>query len=521
MIRQRGASARLVLKAALKRQSIILMAIVAVRPGTASAADWLITPRLQVRETYTDNVRLAGRGDEQSDFVTEIDPGVRIVGRGARLQVEADYAFKYKAYVNNSDANGHNHSLRSHALMDVWDRKLFVDAAASIAQQNISTLGALTTSDANINPNRAEIRQATISPFWVSRLGTFANAEARYSWNKIQSDGATSALNSQSDLVSLGLSSGLDFSNLGWSLNYSKQQIDSDEGQFSERTLESVKASASYRVLPTLAAIATVGHDDNSYGDVRGKTKGTFYSVGFEWVPSSRTKVRAEVGEHYFGNTAALNAEHRTRLTTWSLVYSEQIVATPGQFGLPVGLDTAATLDRLFVTQFPDPVERAQAVRAFIDLNGLPATLPGTVDFLTNQVSLSERLQGTFAMRGVRGSLIASIFHEKRTNQSSGATALGTDPFSLSDEVKQTGYSTILTWRFAQHTSGSVSLGQIRSKLPEVSRKDTNTNFRLGLTHQFYSKLHGSIEYRWTDRESNGAVDVRENAISGFLSMYF
>jgi uncharacterized protein (PEP-CTERM system associated) len=492
-------------------------------PHVAHAADWQITPRVELRETYTDNVRLAPRGQEESDFVTEIEPGVSITGVGSRLQMQLDYAFKYRAYAKNSDANGHNHALRANGLLDVWDRKLFLQAAAAISQQNISTLGPQTTSDANINPNRTEVRQASLSPYWTSRLGSFANVNARYTWNRSESKGETSALNSESNSVNLGLSQGPMFSDLGWSVSYSRQEIDSTQGQFNERTLESLTATASYRVLPTLSALLTVGRDDNTYGDTQGSTGGSFYSAGFQWAPSTRTSIRAELGKRYFGDTATLDAQHRTRLSTWTLTYSEQVVATPGLFTVPISLDTAATVDRLFINQITDPIERQQVVQAFIAQNGLPAFLPSSVDFLTNQVSLSKRWQGTVAMRGVRSALLLSLFRDERKSESENTpTVVGLDPFALSDKVIQTGYNAILSWRFSQRTSGSVSVGQTRSELTDVDRTDTNSNIRIGVTHQLQPKLRGSLEYRWLNRDTNSAAgDVRENAITGTLSLAF
>lgn len=492
-------------------------------PHIVQAADWQISPRVSLRETYTDNVRLAPRGQEESDFVTEIDPGVRVTGVGSRLQVNLDYAFKYKLYARNSEANGHNHALSANGLLDVWDRKLFLQGSASIAQQNISTLAPQSTSDININPNRTELRQATLSPYWVSRLGSFANVNARYTWNRAQSDGITSSLNSESNTATLGLSQGLMFDDLGWSVAYSRQDIDSTEGQFRTRTLESLTASASYKFLPTLAGLLTVGYDDNSYGDAQGGTSGSFHSVGFRWTPSNRTSIRAEIGERYFGNTASLDAQHRTRLTTWTLTYSEQVVATPGLFSVPVSLDTAATVDRLFLSQVPDPVQRQQVVEAFITQNGLPALLPSSVDFLTNQVTLSKRWQGSFGLRGVRSMLLVSLFRDDRQRQSRGTpTIVGTDPFSISDKVVQTGYNAILSWRFSTRTSGSASAGQTRSEMTDAGRTDTNSNIRLGVTHQLQPKLRGSLEYRWLNRDTNSSAgDVRENAISGTLSLAF
>ncbi|MPZ45992.1 MAG: TIGR03016 family PEP-CTERM system-associated outer membrane protein [Betaproteobacteria bacterium] len=499
------------------------MAASTLVPHMSYAADWQVTPKVQLRETYTDNVRLAPRGREESDFVTEIEPGVAITGVGPRLQMQLDYAFKYRLYAKNSDANGHNHALRANGLLDVWDRKLFLQGSAAIAQQNISTLGPQSTSDININPNRTEVRQGTLSPYWISRLGRFANVNARYTWNRMESDGETSALSSESNTVNLGLSQGSMFNELGWSVSYSRQDIDSTQGQFNKRTLETLTASASYALLPTLSGLLSIGREDNAYGDTQGSIGGNFYSVGFQWAPSRRTNIRAEVGERYFGNTFSLDAQHRTRLTAWTLTYGEQVVGTPGLLSVPVSLDTAATVDRLFISQVPDPIQRQQVVQAFIAQNGLPQFLPSSVDFLTNQVSLSKRWQGTFGLRGIRSALLLSLFRDDRQRESSGTpTIVGTDPFSLSDNVLQTGYNAILSWRFSERTSGSVSVGQIKSEMTDASRTDTNSNIRIGITHQLQPKLRGSVEYRWLNRDTNSSAgDVRENAITGTLSLAF
>ena len=425
-------------------------------------------------------------------------------------------------YAKNSDENGFSHALRSSGLLDVWNRNLFVEAQASISEQDISTFGPTGASSTNLSGNQTEVRTAAISPYWISRLGTFANLQARYRWNRAETSGSTDVSDTESQAINLAVSSGVQFNDLGWSLAYSKQNIDSIGGEFEQRQLESVTAAASYRLLPTLSGLVTVGKDDNTYGDARGDTGGSFYSVGFEWVPSSRTSVHAEWGRRYFGDTANVNMSHRTRLTSWTLTYTEQVIADAGLFSLPTNLDTAANLDQLFLGSIPDPIERQQAVQAFIVANGLPAFLPSSVDIVTDQVTLSKRLQGTFGIRGVRGNLLASVFRDDRHNESENQPANGTDPFSLTDNVVQTGYSAILSWRFSERTSGSAALWQNRIDYKESARRDVDTNFRLGVTHQLQPKLRGSLEYRFLNRDSTGGgSDVRENAVTGTLSLAF
>jgi len=407
-------------------------------------------------------------------------------------------------------------------MLDVWDRKLFLQGAANISQQNISTLGATSASNINLTTNMTEVRHVNLSPYWVSRLGTFASVQAKYTWDRTASSGAARTLDTEAQNVQLSLSSGPEFSDLGWSVVWSLQQIDSTGQQFSQRELESATANARYKFWPTLFALGTVGRDKNSYGSARGSTGGNFYTLGLEWVPSSRTKVRGEIGERYYGNTGSFNAEHRTRLTSWQLSYSEQIVATPAQFRLPSSVDTVSTVDRLFQAQFPDPIERQAVVQAYILQNGLPGTLPTAIDFLTEQVSLSKRLQGAVGVRGTRGSFLMSIFRDNRSSQSTSASALPNDPFSLSRTVVQTGYSGILSWRFSEQTTGSASFGQTKSKLGDISRDDNNSTLSIGVSHRIAPKISGAIDYRRLERDSSaGNLDVRENAVTGTLTMTF
>jgi len=486
------------------------------------SAEWRLRSSLGVRETYTDNIRLAPPGQEQSDWVTEVSPSIGITGKGARLQLDADYTFTYKVYANNDDASGHYNTLRTRGLLDVYDRKLFLQGSASIGQQDVSTLGSLSQSNVNLTANRTEVRQAELRPYWVSRVGNFANVRAGAHIARNESSGATQSLNSETRGVDVVFSSGPVFSDLGWSLSYSNQQIESDSGQFTQRELENFTANVRYRVWPTLTALMTVGRENNTYGNARGTTGGAFFTVGADWAPSPRTRVTAQIGERYYGKTALLDASHRTRLTTWQVSYTEQVVATPGLFSLPLSIDTASTVDRLFLTQFPDPIERQQVVAAYIAQNGLPSSLATVVNFLTNQVSLSKRLQGVFGLRGTRSSLLLSVYHEERESQTTDVPLLTTDPFLLSNATTQVGFSGVLSWRFSELTAGSASLAHQKSTLADSSRVDKDRILRLGLTHRLGPRLSGSLEYRFLERDSTAAAtDARENAVVGSLSMTF
>ncbi|MDO9188337.1 MAG: TIGR03016 family PEP-CTERM system-associated outer membrane protein, partial [Sulfurimicrobium sp.] len=114
------------------------------------AADWKITPSLDLKETYSDNIRLASPGNEKSDFVTQINPGISLTGTGPRLKVNARYGMQNLIYAEESSRNTLRHQLNAGANAELLDDLLYLDGKASISQQNISTFGQQSTGD-NIN----------------------------------------------------------------------------------------------------------------------------------------------------------------------------------------------------------------------------------------------------------------------------------------------------------------------------------------------------------------------------------
>ena len=66
----------------------LMLAILCAVP--AHAGQWTITPRLSVGEIYSDNINLDD-DDKEGDLITEVTPGINIVGEGGRISGELDY----------------------------------------------------------------------------------------------------------------------------------------------------------------------------------------------------------------------------------------------------------------------------------------------------------------------------------------------------------------------------------------------------------------------------------------------
>jgi uncharacterized protein (PEP-CTERM system associated) len=505
---------------------IVLACLLSVS-GLVEAERWEIVPSVGIRETYSDNINLAPKGQERPDWVTELSPGVSIRGTGARLRVNADYAYVMRWYKNESQGDDTNHILNANANADLWNRQLLLDANASITQQDVSPFQPVTGSNnTNLTDNRTEVRRIVISPYWLGRLGTWADLEARYTWDQVQSSGTTDQLDSTLSGYHLNLKSGPQFGNLGWSLRYLKQHIDYTQtgSRIQDTSLENLTATLRYLIYPTLTAVGSVGYDDNNYVTAPGQeNSGPFWNAGLEWAPSQRTHVGGTFGHRYDGDTKSFNFRHRTRLTVWTVTYTDQIVNSPQRQELSTSANTRLVLDRLLTAQIPDPIARQTAVQSFITQSGLPPTLNSSLEFWTNQVYRSELWTGSVGYLGVRSSLIITIFSDDRTRLSAAATALpGIDPFTLDNNYVQKGGGIVGSWRLSERAVASMGLGTSQISYKTTAREDTDTYIRAGMTYQVQRKVTAAVNIGRVERDSNVPnSSYEENSIVGSLRVAF
>lgn len=499
--------------------------IILMSPAYSVAADWKIAPRLNLLETYTDNVTLATRGNEKSDFITQINPGISLIGTGARLKVNANYTMQNLFYANQSNQNRTVHQLRAGEKAELIKNFFFLDSTASISQQNISLLGPLTTNNENITNNRTNVKTYSISPYIRHNFSNFASTQARYTHNAVYT-GVEGNSGSQSDTILLSLTSGSAFRTLGWGLNYTNQKINglgtSIGGLHTSVENERYTGNLRYRVSSKFSLTGTSGYQKFSYTSKTGKSAGSFWTAGFVWTPAERTSITANAGEAFFGTTYTLMASHRTRRSAWSLNYNQNITTTRDQFLIPATTDTANFLSQLWTSNIPDPVMRQQTVDAFIRDNGLSASIFDPINFLSNNFFLQKRLQATVALSGARNTLVFSIFHMLREPQT--VTIGNTNDIFLgtNSSTKQTGGNALWSWKISPRTNANIGAIYIKSNILATGQEDETKTFRVGLTKKIKPKLNGAVNFRHVERTSNQiGGEYRENAIIASLSMLF
>ncbi len=492
-------------------------------------ADWRVQPTLSLSETYTDNVRQQIDELKQSQFVTELSPGLVLDGRGRRFQVAGSGQFRKFIYKNDSedvlrDVADHVVDYAFNGKGELAEDMLFIEASASSSQQAISAFGQQGGASPYSLSNRTEIKTWRISPYLEQRLGRAANLTLRYARDAVEADELRDRFgSSDSDTISASLASADRTAKLGWGLNYLRQELDSKIGGAS--STETAAGNVRYAFHPRFALTASLGYDRYSFDSLGDRTAGKNWSAGFDWTPSARTRLNASLGRHFFGQTGKLDASHRGRRTVWRIIYDDAITNSREQFLLPSTVDTALLLDSLFAATIIDPVQRQQAVAAYIRQNGLSPSLANDVNFLSNRYFREKRFQASVAYLYGRSSFTVSLFATERiglSNTQADSPLLGNQLDSLNSNVTQRGASASYVYRINSRTSAIAAADYSRHRSLTTGIENDPRGIRLSMTRQLGRDLRAAVEVR----HQRGGVDVqtggyRENAISASLSAQF
>jgi uncharacterized protein (PEP-CTERM system associated) len=490
----------------------------------AYAVDWRFAPSVSGYATYTDNANQSESNPEDA-LILGVTPGFTLRSEGSRrVQASLQYGLSGVARFGEDQSTDLNHNLGAVGKAELVEDFLFVDGTASISQELISLTGSPVSADIN-DSNRAMVGTYSISPYIQKRLGTFANAQARYTTSGAIFENDVAA-NSNVNALTAGLSSGTQFNNLSWGLNYSIRKAENQDAD--DTTFESASAQLGYALTRKFRVFGTVGQDWNDYISSTG-TDGSSYSVGIGWSPTRRTSVEASVGERYFGKTFSFSGSHRTRLSRWTVRYSEDVSDITQQL-----LEQSSRIfwvcgGSLFET--PDinppsgetgcvgPISAGQLALHFASYGVSTADLiaAGLLNIATtNGVFIIKSLNAGVSWDVGRLGFGLSAQDTKRLYQ-----ALG----DAQDHVQALTGS--VSYRLSPKTTANSSLSLTRNSLDSavtngLAQEDDILSLNLGLNHRFADKLNGALNFRHTQRDSNAVdSDYAENSLTASVNLRF
>ena len=496
-----------------KHGALACALLLALYPLTLSASDLKVTPQLNISGTYTDNVNLAPRGSEKSDFVINVSPGVSVAKEGARVKANVNYSLQNLIYLNDSSRNTSNHQLAATANAELAKQLLFLDANASVSQQNISLLGPVGLDNTSTTGNLATVSTYSLSPYLQHRFGTFASTELRYIHDGV-SNSTGSVADSTSDSIDMNLNSGTTFNDLSWRLNYHKQKV--NYTQTTDTEFESYSGTLGYLLTRKFRIFGTAGEEKNNFQTSGSRADGPFWNAGFSWAPTSRTSISVSTGHRFFGKTYSLNLDHRTRRTSWNAAYNESLSSTrtiQSQFLGTVYLYICKD-DTTSVPLVSSPALAESDCRQKLGKPNVTVLLvsAGNISSLSllNENFINKNFMGSMSLRTGKSTVIVAAFNTRRELQVSGT------------QDKQYGGVASWNWRIAPYTTSTLSTGWSRNIVPASKREDDLWNIGLGFSHQLRPKLSSTLNFRHQARNSNQAnADFQENSIAAGLNMTF
>lgn len=495
-------------------------------PSISDAGEFVFVPNMTTDLIFTDNVRLAPKGDpaKEADFVTRLVPGIYTKYTSRRFQSEIDYRLINVVFQSASEQNRTLHNLDAKNRAELLEDFLFVDANVRMQQINRSLLGPQ-GDDVNLTGNLSNIRQYSVSPHVRRRFGDLATGEARYARIMTDSDASTTFFNSQTNSYTGSILSGPAFQVLQWGLNYTRQDIDFDLRNDSVR-LETGVANVRYNINKRFGITGTGGYENNTFGGgTLNRPKGARWSAGFIWAPTPRTSIEGSVGQRFFGDTYFANASHRTRLFVLNANYKEDINSAWNLLNVDATNNTVTALTDLFTAQAPpgtSPAEITQLVQLLIAELGLPPNLANASAFLTNRFFLQKNFESSIGFNAAKNTALIRVFHTTRRpidNRPLLDAVLGG---GLLANVKQNGVSALWSYAITPRTRVNANFLYNRLVFAAINRRDTIKLFTFSVSRDLTENIFALLSYRRNDRRSEDPnAEFIENRFTASVSARF
>jgi len=245
-----------------------------------------IDPTFSFRETWTNNVDLAPSGAHQTDWVSEITPGLRINGVGEHTSLTGSITVPMLVYANTGAENNKAYP-RVHLVGDVsmLDNVFHVQGLVSVQEQFLTPFGAQPVDLVNATGNRYRTETYGVSPYiqGVTNAGISYQLRNNNIWSFTNQTTVQSLDSRYTQIFGAASDTRRQF---GWRLtgDFSNTAFD---GQNNEIYLRLVRAEPVWTVSPQLRLSLTGGYENNDYQLT--SSRGPIYGAGFEWRPSART----------------------------------------------------------------------------------------------------------------------------------------------------------------------------------------------------------------------------------------
>ena len=454
-----------------RRAVALAVAAALASPAAVQAAQWEFTPRVALAQIWTDNVDLADRGLEESEWITELRPGFTLGIDGPRAKAKLDYDLQALWFADNSDFNDTYHQLNGSGNFLLLPGTLFLDTSARYDQQNISPGGRISYSNYFETDNRTDAVVFAASPYYTGRWG-WADSMVRYQYQGVRytntDDTTFGVQDSNTNSISASLGTPAPARGFTWqaSGSYSRTEFDTArEFEYGRVELElGMPVGLRTRVTASGGLESDVAEDPSLGG-----LEASFWYLGFQWDPNELESLSVRVGDRYYGTAVEASYSRRGSRGEFGLQYTEEPTTS-------AGLQNDPTVFR-------------------------PDLRPGGITGLDTRVFLQKRFSANASYGFVRSRLSARLYSDRRDFDGAG------------EQEKAHGATLRYDWDFAARTTlyGSVDYEQRKFG---TDRSDDYTELSAGLTRELTRRVSASLAYSHFQRDSDAGEEYRVNQVS-------
>lgn len=509
--------------AALKTSPLRVVVALAVlglgsAPALAQQRAFVVAPSVRVTETITDNVNLnrSGGNSSGSEWITQINPMLRLESHAARVDGMLNIGFLAANYANGKKPDTTQTMLNGSGKVVLWENRVFLDMTGSISRQPTYSFGPRPADSVTGTSNLSEIKLFTISPYVVQRFAGTGTVEGRFTLTESDSNQLTVARN-QTNIWSLNAADPYAMGNLGWRFEYLDRHTEITNRR--DMDITSMRFSGTYAVSPQLNIRLISGTESNNYSSID-KRSTSIYGFGADWKPSPFTKVSGSFEDRFFGAGYSLRAEHQDgRMAFQGTMSRDAMSMAQSMLGAYTWLD----LVKFYCNSKPAS-ERAACLASNPYPNANDAIV-GLQSVVSNGYYLERRIQMGATLHGLRSSLGIIAFRSDRDTLTENNFVVNSDTVSTST-YKTVGVGLTASHKLTPITSANASVTTSQGRTNGVNAVGVvnNTSARTntitaGVTTSFAPKTTGLFNVR--SNRGSGVTSYSENALMGSVIFQF
>lgn len=477
-------------------------------PAGRGGGPWSLSPSLEVQGVATDNLRNAAR-DREADVYTRINPQLVLGLDSPEITGRLSWRPSLRFHANNPDQDRIDQVFGGQATATLVPDLLFVDLRGSGDVRSV--FGGLGALDAGAEDGDDRVQSTTyqVSPYVVQRLGGIGTARIGYAFRQTIESGddafapgqAQPFFTSQDFTSHQGfavLRSGEEWGRFAFQAQASATRFEGS-GIYDDARRDLYVVQTRYSLTREIAVLVDGGWQDDRYGGVTPLAiREPVWGVGLRLSPDPDSFVTLRFGQRdgrqSFSLDASLPLGGRTRLFAR---YAERL----GSSALLAG-DLLGGL-------------RVDALGNLVDAaTGVPAAISGGGSLLNSQSNLFRTRSATAAISQLWpvDTITLTLTREEREPA---AVAAGTSAFAQNQN------SAGLSWTRELDPGRTLTLaGQVGQVESATAGDGMRYGLRAILTQALSPTLFGSLQYRFTSRETNDGDAVQNSVLVSLRQLF-